>query len=67
MLIYCQKKYFYYKCIVYDFTGRELIGQFLRMLNEVLDVEIKKFGEDEVIKGYLKYFFDYEFLFMFYG
>lgn len=37
------------------------------MLNEVLDVEINRFGEDEVIKGYLKYFFDYEFLFMFYG
>lgn len=34
--------------MVYDFTGRESTGQFLRMLNEALDAEIKKLGEDEV-------------------
>lgn len=36
------------------------------MLNEALDAEIKKLGEDEVIKGYLKHFSDHEFLFMLY-
>lgn len=30
------------------------------MLNEALDAEIKKLGEDEVIKGYLKHFSDHE-------
>lgn len=50
----------YHKCTVYDFTGRESTGQFLRMLNEALDAEIKKLGEDEVIKGYLKHFSDHE-------
>lgn len=34
------------------------------MLNEALDAEIKKLGEDEVIMGYLKQFSDHEFLFM---
>lgn len=43
-------QYYSYRSVRIFFSGKRSTGQFLSMLNDVLDAEIKKLGEDKVIK-----------------